>query len=235
MNRQVNPRSLRAVLSGEARLLLLRESDIFELGGIGGLRQSDIPGLSALGPKRAPVLFAPYRPESRKECPSILYVGGKISGRVGRFELGALSVRQAGFGGIDAKEPVRHAHEGRCPEGVESRRHRDAGQSPVRMSTTRWRGLTSFIATRACPAADRSKPTCGISKAIPKAWIPIRRLPVSVCACLRTRGSGAGSNTRRTRPISIRRSASSIAATFPMPRPISVICCALLQDTCNRC
>ena len=103
------------------------------------------------------------------------------------------------------------------------------------LSITPWRGSTSFIATRDCQAAERSRPTSGISKAIPKASIPIRRPPVSVCACRRTRGSGAGSNTRRTRPISIRRSASSIAATFPMPRPISVICCALLQDTCNRC
>ena len=86
----------------EKRDFFLRESDIFEFGGIGGLRQSDIPGLSALAQNGLP-FFSRRIGLSPEGVPIDLDVGGKISGRVGRFELGALSVRQAGFGGIDAR------------------------------------------------------------------------------------------------------------------------------------
>ncbi len=86
----------------EKRDFFLRESDIFEFGGIGGQRQSQIPGLFALAQNGLP-FFSRRIGLSPGGTPIDLEVGGKISGRVGRFELGALSVRQDAFGDIDAR------------------------------------------------------------------------------------------------------------------------------------
>ncbi len=87
----------------EKRDFFLRESDIFEFGGIGGQRQSQIPGLNALAQNGLP-FFSRRIGLSPTGTPIDLEVGGKISGRVGRFELGALSIRQDAFGDIDAKD-----------------------------------------------------------------------------------------------------------------------------------
>ena len=87
----------------EKRDFFLRESDIFEFGGIGGQRQSQIPGLNALAQNGLP-FFSRRIGLGPTGVPIDLEVGGKISGRVGRFELGALSVRQDAFGDIDAKD-----------------------------------------------------------------------------------------------------------------------------------
>ena len=87
----------------EKRDFFLRESDIFEFGGIGGQRQSQIPGFNALAQNGLP-FFSRRIGLSPTGAPIDLEVGGKISGRVGRFELGALSVRQDAFGDIDAKD-----------------------------------------------------------------------------------------------------------------------------------
>ena len=86
----------------EKRDFFLRESDIFEFGGIGGERQSDIPGLSALAQNGLP-FFSRRIGLSPEGVPIDLDAGGKISGRIGRFELGALSIRQDAFGDIDAR------------------------------------------------------------------------------------------------------------------------------------
>ena len=87
----------------EKRDFFLRESDIFEFGGIGGQRQFQIPGLNALAQNGLP-FFSRRIGLSPTGVPIDLEVGGKISGRVGRFELGALSVRQDAFGDIEAKD-----------------------------------------------------------------------------------------------------------------------------------
>ncbi len=86
----------------EKRDFFLRESDIFEFGGIGGQRQIQIPGLEALGQNGRP-FFSRRIGLSPSGTPIDLEVGGKISGRVGRFEVGALSIRQGASGEIDTR------------------------------------------------------------------------------------------------------------------------------------
>jgi hypothetical protein len=85
----------------EKRDFFLREADIFEFGGIGGDRQSFIPGFNALSQNGRP-FFSRRIGLSPTGSPIDLRYGGKLSGRVGRFELGALSVRQDRFGSIAA-------------------------------------------------------------------------------------------------------------------------------------
>ena len=85
----------------EKRGFFLREADIFEFGGIGGNRQSNIPGLNGLGQNGRP-FFSRRIGLSPSGTPIDLKYGGKVSGRIGRFELGALSIRQDEFEGIAA-------------------------------------------------------------------------------------------------------------------------------------
>ncbi len=87
----------------EKRDFFLREADIFEFGGIGGQRQTQIPGLNALGQNGRP-FFSRRIGLSPGGAPIDLKVGGKVSGRVGRFEIGALSVRQDALGDIAARD-----------------------------------------------------------------------------------------------------------------------------------
>jgi hypothetical protein len=91
-DRQVNLSRL-ALFFPEKRDFFLREADIFEFGGIGGQRQSSIPGLNALGQNGRPFFSRRIGLSTTGEVVDLEY-GGKLSGRVGRWELGALSVRQ---------------------------------------------------------------------------------------------------------------------------------------------
>jgi hypothetical protein len=85
----------------EKRDFFLREADIFEFGGIGGQRQSQIPGLNALGQNGRPFFSRRIGLSQGGEIVDLEY-GGKISGRVGRWEIGALSIRQDEFGAASA-------------------------------------------------------------------------------------------------------------------------------------
>jgi hypothetical protein len=80
----------------EKRDFFLREADIFEFGGIGGARQSVVPGLNALAQNGRP-FFSRRIGLSNAGAIVDLDYGGKISGRVGEWELGALSIRQDGY------------------------------------------------------------------------------------------------------------------------------------------
>ncbi len=84
----------------EKRDFFLREADIFEFGGLGGQRQSQIPGLNTLAQNGRP-FFSRSIGLSTTGQPVDLNYGGKISGRVGRWELGALSIRQDAFGTLN--------------------------------------------------------------------------------------------------------------------------------------
>jgi hypothetical protein len=84
----------------EKRDFFLREADIFEFGGVGGQRQSSIPGFNTLAQNARP-FFSRRIGLSPTGAPVDLDYGGKISGRVGRWELGALSIRQAAFGTLN--------------------------------------------------------------------------------------------------------------------------------------
>jgi hypothetical protein len=84
----------------EKRDFFLRDSDIFEFGGIGGQRQSQIPGLNTLAQNGRP-FFSRRIGLSSLGQPVDLNYGGKISGRVGRWQLGALSIRQDDYGSVN--------------------------------------------------------------------------------------------------------------------------------------
>ena len=85
----------------EKRDFFLREADIFEFGGIGGQRQSQIPGLNTLSQNGRPFFSRRIGLSTTGEIVDLEY-GGKISGRIGRWELGALSIRQDEFGAVGA-------------------------------------------------------------------------------------------------------------------------------------
>jgi hypothetical protein len=84
----------------EKRDFFLREADIFEFGRIGA---SDGNG-SVSGAERQngrPFFSRRIGLSPTGEIVDLDY-GGKVSGRVGRFEIGALSIRQDEFGAVDA-------------------------------------------------------------------------------------------------------------------------------------
>jgi hypothetical protein len=85
----------------EKRDFFLREADIFEYGGIGGQRQSQIPGLNTLAQNGRPFFSRRIGLSQSGEIVD-LEGGAKISGRVGRWELGGLSIRQDALGALDA-------------------------------------------------------------------------------------------------------------------------------------
>ncbi len=86
----------------EKRSFFLREADIFEFGGIGGQRQSSIPGLNTVGENGRPFFSRRIGLSPDGQIVGLDY-GAKISGRAGRWELGALSIRQAAFGAVSPK------------------------------------------------------------------------------------------------------------------------------------
>ena len=85
----------------EKRDFFLREADIFEFGGIGGQRQSQIPGLNGLSQNGRPFFSRRIGLSPGGQIVDVDY-GAKVSGRVGRWEIGALSIRQDEFGPVGA-------------------------------------------------------------------------------------------------------------------------------------
>jgi len=85
----------------EKRDFFLREADIFEFGGIGGDRQSQIPGLNTLAQNGRPFFSRRIGLSPTGQIVDLDY-GAKVSGRVGRWELGALSIRQDALGALAA-------------------------------------------------------------------------------------------------------------------------------------
>jgi Carbohydrate family 9 binding domain-like/Domain of unknown function (DUF5916) len=84
----------------EKRDFFLREADIFEFGRIGA---SDNNGsLSGADRQNARPFFSRRIGLDQAGQPVDLNYGGKVSGRIGRFELGALSIRQDDHGGVAA-------------------------------------------------------------------------------------------------------------------------------------
>ncbi len=90
----------------EKRAFFLREFDIFQFGrlgriqGGGGARATfDRPSLENGSP-----FFSRRIGLSRTGVPVDLEYGGKISGRAGRFDVGALAIRQGEFEDIDATD-----------------------------------------------------------------------------------------------------------------------------------
>lgn len=87
----------------EKRDFFLREADIFEFGRIGAPVDAVyrfVGGASTLQNGRP--FFSRSIGLSNTGQPVDVEYGGKVSGRVGRWELGALSIRQDEFGGVAA-------------------------------------------------------------------------------------------------------------------------------------
>lgn len=88
----------------EKRSFFLRESDIFEFGGIGGNDNSVTYSRADLENGRP--YFSRRIGLSGTGEPVDLDVGAKVSGRVGRFNLGMMAIRQDEFEDVDAGDIV---------------------------------------------------------------------------------------------------------------------------------
>ena len=160
----------------EKRDFFLREADIFEFGRIGA-QQDNISVGAAVARERPAVLLAAHRLE-RHGADRRPRLRRQVSGRVGEWDIGALSIRQDEFE-YDARNPqtgayapVRFGPEtlsvvARSSACSASRRSASSRRAATRAatSTTRSPAPTSTTATRACRAAARSRPTPGISRA----------------------------------------------------------------------
>jgi len=93
-NRQVNL-SRFSLFFPEKRDFFLRESDIFEFGRIGA------SGVLGGGQNGRPFFSRNIGLGAGGQQVDLEY-GGKISGRIGRLDIGALSIRQDAFGTVDA-------------------------------------------------------------------------------------------------------------------------------------
>jgi len=81
----------------EKRAFFLRDSDIFRFGRIGG---GDDTTLSRQNQENGRPFFSRRIGLSEAGAPVDLDYGGKLSGRVGRWDVGALAIRQAAFAGV---------------------------------------------------------------------------------------------------------------------------------------
>jgi hypothetical protein len=98
-NRQVNLTRF-DLFFPEKRGFFLRESDIFEFGGITGNFQSE--SFSRADSESGRPYFSRRIGLSSSGQPVDLDVGAKISGRIGRWNIGAQAIRQAEFEDVDA-------------------------------------------------------------------------------------------------------------------------------------
>ncbi|MFT5499945.1 MAG: hypothetical protein ACI88G_000071 [Woeseiaceae bacterium] len=86
----------------EKRGFFLKEADIFEFGRIGG--RDRVLEISRVQRENGRPFFSRTIGLSGDNEPVDLEYGAKISGRMGQWNIGALSIRQAEFGGIDASD-----------------------------------------------------------------------------------------------------------------------------------
>ena len=190
-DRQVNLTRL-GLFFPEKRDFFLREADIFEFGGIGGQRQSSIPGLNTLAQNGRPFFSrriglsttgAGRRSRVRRQAvgPRRQLGGRRLVGPPGRaLHHGA---RRAASPSAPSARTCRRRRARSCVipadtlsvaraklgvlERVEHRRHHDVRQPDVRARQLARAASTSSIATRACRAAARSRATCSTSRATP--------------------------------------------------------------------
>jgi hypothetical protein len=102
-NRQVNLTRFNLFFP-EKRAFFLRESDIFEFGGIGGGGDGGNSATTRADRENGRPYFSRRIGLSASGQPVDLDVGGKLSGRAGRWNIGAQYIRQAEFEDIDATD-----------------------------------------------------------------------------------------------------------------------------------
>jgi len=100
-NRQVNLTRF-GLFFPEKRDFFLRESDIFEFGGIAGDNNNET--FSRADRESGRPYFSRRIGLSSTGQPVDLEVGGKVSGRIGRWNIGVQAIRQAEFEDIDATD-----------------------------------------------------------------------------------------------------------------------------------
>ena len=158
----------------EKRDFFLREADIFEFGRIGAQQDN----ISVTQPSREngrPFFSRRIGLSGTGQIVDLDY-GAKVSGRVGNWDIGALSIRQGEYdipNPQDRRARRRGSVPRRCrssgPESAcsASRRSVSSPRAATRATTSTIRSPAPIfsIATRACRAAARSRPRAGISKA----------------------------------------------------------------------
>jgi len=102
-NRQVNLTRFNLFFP-EKRAFFLRESDIFEFGGIGGGGDGGNRAVSRADRENGRPYFSRRIGLSNNGQPVDLDAGAKLSGRAGRWNIGAQYIRQSGFEDIDATD-----------------------------------------------------------------------------------------------------------------------------------
>jgi hypothetical protein len=101
-NRQVNLTRFNLFFP-EKRDFFLNDSDLFQFGNIGGMAGGN--EATSLGSREnARPFFSRRLGLSETGAPVDLNYGGRISGRVGRWNIGTLAIRQDEFGAVDASD-----------------------------------------------------------------------------------------------------------------------------------
>ena len=92
----------------EKRDFFLRDTDIFQFGRISGNQFGEVRFTAASRASRESVkpFFSRRVGLSARGLPVDLNYGGKLSGRIGRWDVGALAIRQEEFQGIDATDVI---------------------------------------------------------------------------------------------------------------------------------
>ena len=103
----------------EKRDFFLNDGDLFQFGRIGGPTNTAVSGSSN---NNGRPFFYRRLGLSPDGSPVDLEVGGKVSGRVGRWSIGALAIRQEGFsfctdGGNEEEEDEEEVIDGACQPG----------------------------------------------------------------------------------------------------------------------
>jgi hypothetical protein len=98
-NRQVNLTRFNLFFP-EKRDFFLNDSDLFQFGGIGAVGNNNLPGSRASQENARPYFSRKLGLGARGEPVDIDY-GGRISGRVGRWNIGTLAIRQGELGAVD--------------------------------------------------------------------------------------------------------------------------------------
>lgn len=100
-NRQVNLTRFNLFFP-EKRDFFLNDSDLFQFGGIGGFGGNSAESRGSR--ENARPYFSRKLGLSQTGAPVDISFGGRISGRVGRWNIGTLAIRQDEFGAVDASD-----------------------------------------------------------------------------------------------------------------------------------
>jgi hypothetical protein len=101
-NRQVNLTRFNLFFP-EKRDFFLNDSDLFQFGNIGGMAGGN--NATSMGSREnARPFFSRRLGLSQTGVPVDINYGGRISGRVGRWNIGTLAIRQDEFGAVDASD-----------------------------------------------------------------------------------------------------------------------------------